>query len=116
MKKLTVKQEEVLGHLLNGCSNKEIARVMELAVVTVKLHVRSLRDIFGAKSRMHLVILAMNSGARPEDVTGEQLAKRVVEYFGERPIWCKLDCDIEVRDMALAILGRPKGQVTEEAA
>jgi hypothetical protein len=45
---------------------------------------------------------------KQKKVTGEQLALRVLEYFGDKAIEPFLDSDIEVRDMALQVLGRPK--------
>jgi DNA-binding NarL/FixJ family response regulator len=55
---LTDREREVLSHLLGGVSNKEIARALDLQVVTVKLHVRGICRKLGAKNRTQAALMA----------------------------------------------------------
>jgi len=48
---LTNRETEVLSQLRQGNSNKEIARALDIAETTVKLHVRSLNEKFFARNR-----------------------------------------------------------------
>lgn len=63
---LTPREKEVLNYLLKGASNKEIANVMDLQVVTVKLHVRGICRKLGAKNRTQAALLAQQM-----DLAGE---------------------------------------------
>ncbi len=56
--KLTPRETEVLSYLMRGESNKEIARDLDLQVVTVKLHVRSICRKLGAKNRTQAALIA----------------------------------------------------------
>ncbi len=59
---LTNRQEEVLGNLSLGLSNKQIAHEMKLAEATVKLHVNALLRSLGVTNRTHAVITAQKLG------------------------------------------------------
>jgi two-component system nitrate/nitrite response regulator NarL len=59
---LSQREREVLRGLTEGMSNKEIARHLSLAEVTVKLHVRQIFKKIGARSRTEAVALAMRAG------------------------------------------------------
>jgi DNA-binding NarL/FixJ family response regulator len=48
---LTVRQRQVLEHLVAGRSNKEIARALNLGEGTVKVHVAALFRVLGVTSR-----------------------------------------------------------------
>ena len=61
--KLTVREIEVLGGLVAGKSNKEIARDLELQEVTIKLHVKTLCRKLGARNRTHAAMIAKDAGA-----------------------------------------------------
>lgn len=63
---LTPREREVLGFLLKGASNKEIANIMDLQVVTVKLHVRGICRKLGAKNRTQAALLAQQMGMAGE--------------------------------------------------
>ncbi|MCB1783253.1 MAG: response regulator transcription factor [Alphaproteobacteria bacterium] len=54
----TPRENQVLTHLIKGESNKEIARALDLQVVTVKLHVRGICRKLGAKNRTHAAMKA----------------------------------------------------------
>ena len=59
---LTPKQKEVLDHLAEGLQNKEIAKVMNLSVSTVKLHVSGILLRMNVRSRTAAVITAQKAG------------------------------------------------------
>ena len=59
---LTRREREVLGHLAKGASNKEIANLLGLQVVTVKLHVRGLCRKLDAKNRTQAALKARELG------------------------------------------------------
>jgi len=58
----TRREQEVLGHLLRGRSNKEIALSLGLEEVTVKLHVRGVCRKLGARNRTEAVAIAHQRG------------------------------------------------------
>ena len=62
---LTPRESEVLSHLLNGSSNKEIARALDIQVVTVKLHVRGVCRKLNAKNRTQAALKAREMGIKP---------------------------------------------------
>lgn len=59
---LTAREEEVLGHVVEGLCNKEIARQLDLAVGTVKSHLRAVYAKLDVKSRTHAVAVARRRG------------------------------------------------------
>lgn len=59
---LTPRETEVLSYLAQGASNKEIARALDLQVVTVKLHVRGVCRKLGAKNRTQAALTARELG------------------------------------------------------
>ncbi len=71
---LTPRQREVLYLLGQGKSNKEIARVLELAEGTVKLHVTAILKALGVNNRTRAVVAAAQLG-----LTGPDL----VPHYGE---------------------------------
>ena len=60
--KLTPREIDVLEHLIQGLSNKEIARLLDLQVVTIKLHVRGICRKLGAKNRTQAALKAKEIG------------------------------------------------------
>lgn len=56
--KLTPREKEVLGYLLKGRSNKEIANELGLQLVTVKLHVRGICTKLEAENRTQAALRA----------------------------------------------------------
>lgn len=60
--KLTKRELEVLKGLVEGQSNKEIARVLDLQEVTVKLHVKTLCRKLDARNRTQAAMTAKNAG------------------------------------------------------
>jgi DNA-binding NarL/FixJ family response regulator len=56
--RLTPRQRDVLGMVRQGKSNKEIARDLSLAEITVKLHVTAILRALGVENRTQAAILA----------------------------------------------------------
>lgn len=61
---LTPRESEVLSYLVDGSSNKEIARALDLQVVTVKLHVRGICRKLNAKNRTQAALKARALGVK----------------------------------------------------
>jgi DNA-binding NarL/FixJ family response regulator len=59
---LTPRETEVLGHLAQGRTNKEIAEALVITVRTVKFHVSSILGKLGAGNRTEAVTLASQYG------------------------------------------------------
>ncbi|OAN42917.1 DNA-binding response regulator [Paramagnetospirillum marisnigri] len=59
---LTPRQRDVLGMLRQGKSNKEIARDLNLAEITVKLHVTAILRSLNCENRTQAAILAAKMG------------------------------------------------------
>lgn len=59
---LTEREIEVLQLLANGCSNKEIARQLQIAETTVKSHVKSIMQKLDVASRTQAALYAVRSG------------------------------------------------------
>jgi DNA-binding NarL/FixJ family response regulator len=53
---LSRRQAEILGELEGGATNKEIARSLGISVATVKMHVRALLNLVGARNRTEAVM------------------------------------------------------------
>ena len=70
---LTGRQHDVLRLLRQGCSTREIASVLGLAVPTVKSHLRALYRHLGAANRLEAVLKAA-----PDTPPPRQAALRVV--------------------------------------
>jgi two-component system, NarL family, nitrate/nitrite response regulator NarL len=62
--RLSPRQQEVATLLLQGKSNKFIARILDISEGTVKAHVSAIFQILGAKSRVEAVIIASKSGIK----------------------------------------------------
>jgi len=59
---LTPRENEVLAHIVEGQSNKEIARALEIEEVTVKLHARRIFQKLGVKNRVQAAKTAIDAG------------------------------------------------------
>lgn len=62
----TPRQRDVMLLLGEGMSNKEIARDLDLAESTVKIHLAAVYRILGARNRTHAVVLAQKTAAKTE--------------------------------------------------
>jgi len=63
---LTQRQCDVLALLMDGRSNKQIGRALDLAEATVKVHVRSILRVLDASSRTEAVVAAGRLGLSPD--------------------------------------------------
>lgn len=61
---LTDRQWDVFRLLLEGLSNKQICRELDLAEATVKVHVRAILRELGARSRAEAIVVAGRLGLR----------------------------------------------------
>jgi LuxR family transcriptional regulator, maltose regulon positive regulatory protein len=68
---LTEREEEVLGYLFHGLSNKAIARAMFVSVETVKTHLKHLYGKLGAADRKDAVARARELGHKPGSRIGQ---------------------------------------------
>ena len=59
---LTARESEVLHHLAQGHSNREIAELMSVSEKSVKLHVTNMVSKFQVRDRLQLVIAAHRAG------------------------------------------------------
>lgn len=59
---LSARELEVLRHLAEGLSNKEIARALGVSEHTAKFHVNAIRGKLGAQSRAEAVVKATRAG------------------------------------------------------
>jgi DNA-binding NarL/FixJ family response regulator len=64
---LTHRQREVMSLMLEGLSNKEIAKNLKLSDGTVKLHAAAVLKAMGAKTRTQLVVSFLPSRLRPRE-------------------------------------------------
>jgi two-component system nitrate/nitrite response regulator NarL len=62
MDKLSPREREILGFIARGQSNKEIARALEVAESTVKIHVQNLLRKLKLSSRVQAAVLAVEQG------------------------------------------------------
>jgi DNA-binding NarL/FixJ family response regulator len=76
---LTDRQRDVFRLLAEGCATKTIARRLDLAVGTVKVHLAAIYRVLGAHSRMEAMAKACGGFAVPPMLmSGEMtLAERV---------------------------------------
>ncbi len=63
--KFTTREAEILSFLVEGASNKEIARALNLQIVTVKLHVRGVCRKLDVKNRTQAALKASEMGIEP---------------------------------------------------
>ncbi len=67
--KLTRREREVLALLLNGYSNKEIARNIDVKEITVAFHLRGVFKKLGVSNRTQAAAKALRAGWQPSDVS-----------------------------------------------
>ncbi len=66
--KLTRREREVLALLLNGYSNKEISRNIDVKEITVAFHLRGVFRKLGVSNRTQAAAKALREGWQPPDV------------------------------------------------
>lgn len=62
---LTNREREILGHVATGAANKGIARSLDLAESTVKIHVQAILRKLGLQSRVQAAVFAVEQGVVP---------------------------------------------------
>jgi DNA-binding NarL/FixJ family response regulator len=60
---LSPREEEVLREIARGASNKEIARTLDIAETTVKIHVQHILRKLGLSSRVQAAVYARTASA-----------------------------------------------------
>ncbi len=65
--RLSPRERDILGHLAHGASNKEIARQLDLAESTVKIHVQSILKKLQCASRVQAAVYAVEHGIGVRD-------------------------------------------------
>ncbi|MEN9357711.1 MAG: hypothetical protein RL695_1882 [Pseudomonadota bacterium] len=65
--RLSPREREILGFLARGASNKEIARSLELAESTVKIHVQNILKQLNLLSRVQAAVYAVEHGLTSKD-------------------------------------------------
>jgi two-component system nitrate/nitrite response regulator NarL len=66
---LSDREMQILGRLLNGAQNKQIARDLEIADGTVKLHVKSVLKEIGVQNRTQAALWALAQGMTIENAS-----------------------------------------------
>jgi DNA-binding CsgD family transcriptional regulator len=66
--KLTDREMEVLRHMVDGRSNKETGRSLDLAEAAVKVHRKAILKKIGARNAPHAVAIALRTGIVPMEV------------------------------------------------
>ena len=60
---LSPREREIVAHIARGASNKEIARALEIAETTVKIHVQHVLRKLGLNSRVQVAVVASGRAA-----------------------------------------------------
>ena len=61
-REINEREKEILEQLVKGLSNKEIARALNLSPNTVRNQLQKLQDVFNARNRVQLALLAFDAG------------------------------------------------------
>jgi DNA-binding NarL/FixJ family response regulator len=64
--RLSAREQEVLGGLIDGRAAKQIARDLGVSLPTVRTHIRSLFDKLGVNSQRAAVTAALGAGWKPD--------------------------------------------------
>jgi two-component system nitrate/nitrite response regulator NarL len=62
---LSPRERQILQHVAKGASNKEIARALDLAESTVKIHVQHILRKLELTSRVQAAVWAIENGVAP---------------------------------------------------
>jgi two-component system nitrate/nitrite response regulator NarL len=63
---LTKREQEIMHGLVNGLSNKLIARTLDITEATVKVHVKNLLKKLGFRSRLEAAVWAVGRGSKQD--------------------------------------------------
>ena len=66
---LTRRERDVIDLIAEGCSNKEIAETLHIAVDTVKTHVHTILDKLGVHTRLQIALNVQRDGERTRGLT-----------------------------------------------
>jgi DNA-binding NarL/FixJ family response regulator len=66
-KALTTREEEVLRRIMRGFCNKKIASELEVAVGTIKSHLKAILSKLQAKNRTEALVIARRQGILPDE-------------------------------------------------
>ena len=58
---LSTREREVLNHVMEGLSNREIAAQLFVSPETIKSHLTNIMSKLGARDRTHAVVLAIRT-------------------------------------------------------
>ena len=64
LSRLSDRERQILGHLIDGDTNKQIARRLDLQEITIKIHLRNVYKKLGASNRAGAVRIALQHGWR----------------------------------------------------
>lgn len=64
LEKLSARERDILSLMIEGGTNKEIARQLEVQEITVKVHLRNIYRKLGAANRAQAVRIALENGWR----------------------------------------------------
>lgn len=64
---LTARELEILQLLVNGKTNKEMARILVVSPKTIEFHLHNLYTKLNVRTRTEAVIWASQQGLKPED-------------------------------------------------
>lgn len=67
--KLSARERDILGLMIEGGTNKEIARQLEVQEITVKVHLRNIYRKLGAANRAQAVRIALENGWQTDTLT-----------------------------------------------
>lgn len=70
---LTHRETQILNHVADGNTNKQIARIMRISKETVKSHVSTILHKLNANDRAHAAVLAVRLGWLPTERNGENM-------------------------------------------
>ena len=95
--RLTARQVAVLDELRCGKSNKAIARSLDLAEATVKIHVRELMRKLSVSNRTQLAIISLAGGSTPGDRLPDGADLSPVELGGSKAVELYLASSTDTR-------------------
>ncbi len=73
---LTARERDVLALIIAGCTNRQIATLLDIGEATVKRYINKLLDKFDALNRTQLASLALADGVIPITLVDAVLARR----------------------------------------
>ena len=73
---LSPREREILAHIAQGASNKEIARALDIAETTVKIHVQHILRKLNLGSRVQAAVYAAGRAPASDAADGAQVKRR----------------------------------------